>query len=174
MSDTSDRNFVLIMFIIVYAYMLNIQTSIRVTNDWNNTMCNPLNLFTSSFYQSEKESYDKFGKCIKQFSKGVAKDELSSLANEQNDKFKEVSTLATNNMVNINKTLEKSTKLLDDNYTSTNQKIDNTDRSVRVLTEYIVPTDPDKKDTGLFDKINNFKQDVKDIFLNIKNYVNRN
>ena len=174
MSDTSDRNFVLIMFIIVYAYMLNIQTSIRVTNDWNNTMCNPLNLFTSSLYQSEQESYNQFGRCIKQFSKGVAADELSSLAKKQNTEFEKVSTLAKNNMVDITNTLNRSTNIINDNYNNTNKKIENTDKSIKELSEYIVPTDDDKKGTGLFDKINSFKNDVKNIFENIKNYVNRN
>jgi ABC-type transporter Mla subunit MlaD len=154
--------------------MLNIQTSIRVTNDWNNTMCNPLNLFTSSLYQSEKESYDQFGTCIKQFSKGVAKDELKALADKQNKEYQRVASLATNNMVDINKNLDKQTKIITDNYNKTNENIKNTKESLNKLTEYVKPTDPNNKGKGLFDKINNFKQDVKDIFSNIKNYVNRN
>jgi hypothetical protein len=174
MSDTSDRNFVLIMFIVVYAYMLNIQTSIRVTSDWNNTMCNPLNLFTSSLYQSEQESYDKFGKCIKQFSRGVAAEELSTMADKQNKEFQKVSTLATNNMADITKTLNKSTNELSEKYNNTNKNIDDTKASIKVLSEYVKPTEPDKQGTGMFDKIEIFKQDVKDIFSNIKNYVNRN
>jgi hypothetical protein len=172
MSDTSDRNFVLIMFIIVYAYMLNIQTTIKVTNEWDNKMCNPLNLFTASLYESEKESYDKFGKCIKQFSRGVAADELSTLAKKQNKEFEKVSTLATNGMSDINKTLDRQTKLIEDNYNNTNKKIENTDKNIDKLKDYVKPKDPASK--GLFDKIESFKQDVKDIFANIKNYVNRN
>jgi hypothetical protein len=174
MSDTNDRNFVLIMFIVVYSYMLNIQTSIRVTNDWNNTMCNPLNLFTASLYQSEEDSYNQFGKCIKQFSRGVAADELSTMAEKQNKEFQKVSTLATNNMADITKNIKESTNILTDKYNNTNKNIDNTNESLKVLTNYVKPADPDKAGTGLFDKINNFKQDVNDIFSNIKNYVNRN
>jgi hypothetical protein len=174
MSDTTDRNFVLIMFVIVYSYMLNIQTSIKVRSDWNNTMCNPLNLFTSSFYQSEEESYNQFGRCIKQFSKGVASEELSTLAKKQSNEFEKVSTLATNNMADITRTLNRSTEAINNNYNNTNKKIADTDKSIKVLSEYIVPTEEDKKGTGLFDKIDNFKQDVKIIFENIKNYVNRN
>jgi len=173
MSDTSDRNFVLIMFIIVYAYMLNIQTSIRVTSNWDNKMCNPLNLFTASLYQNEKESTSQFGNCIKEFSRGVAAKELSNLADKQNEKFEKVSTLATNSMSSINKTLEKSTTDLNDKYNKTNENIDNTKASIKALSDYVKPEDPNAG-TGLYDKLEAFKKDVKDIFANIKNYVNRN
>ena len=164
MSDTSDRNFVLVMFIGVYFYMLTIQTKISLKNDWDNTKCNPLNLFTSSFYQTEQESSNQFGNCIKEFSKGVAKSELSSMVNKQNEDFKRVSSLANNNMNEINSTLKEKTNVIDKNYKETNQKIENTSSYLNTIKSYEV-TIPKK--------IEDFKNDVKDIFSRISTYMNK-
>ena len=164
MSDTSDRNFVLILFIGVYIYMLNIQTRISLKNDWDNTKCNPLNLFTSSFYQTEQESSNQFGNCIKEFSKGVAKSELSTMVNKQNEDFKRVSSLANNNMNEINSTLKEKTNVIDKNYKETNQKIENTSSYLNTIKSYEV-TIPKK--------IEDFKNDVKDIFSRISTYMNK-
>lgn len=164
MSDTSDRNFVLVMFIGVYFYMLTIQTKISLKNDWDNTKCNPLNLFTSSFYQTEQESSNQFGNCIKEFSKGVAKSELSTMVNKQNEDFKRVSSLANNNMNEINSTLKEKTNVIDKNYKETNQKIENTSSYLNTIKSYEV-TIPKK--------IEDFKNDVKDIFSRISTYMNK-
>ena len=164
MSDTSDRNFVLIMFIGVYFYMLTIQTRISLKNDWDNTKCNPLNLFTSSFYQTEEESYNKFGNCIKEFSKGVAKSELSSIVDKQNVAFKEVSNLANNNMNEITSTIKEKTNIIDKNYKDTNKKIDDTSSYLNTIKTYEV-TIPKK--------IDDFKNDVKDIFSRISSYMTK-
>lgn len=164
MSDTSDRNFVLIMFIGVYIYMLNIQTRISLTNDWDNTKCNPLNLFTSSFYQNEQESYNQFGNCIKQFSKGIAKDEVSTMVNTQNDEFKKVSELANKNMNQINTTLKEKTDMIDKDYDKTNLKIDKTTSYLNTIKSY---------ETTIPEKIELFKNDVKDLFSRISTYMNK-
>ena len=164
MSDTSDRNFVLIMFIGVYIYMLNIQTRISLTNDWDNTKCNPLNLFTSSFYQNEQESYNQFGNCIKQFSKGIAKDEISTMVNVQNDEFKKVSDLANKNMNQINTTLKEKTDMIDKDYDKTNIKIDKTTSYLNTIKSY---------ESTIPEKIEVFKNDVKDLFSRISTYMNK-
>jgi len=164
MSDTSDRNFVLIMFIFVYAYMLNIQSRISLKNDWDNTKCNPINLFKASFYQTEQESYNQFGNCIKQFSKGVAKSELTSMVDTQNVKYAKVSDLANKNMNDINTTLKEKTDMLDKNYKETNKKIETTGTYLNTIKTY---------ETTIPAKIEDFKNDVKEIFLNIKNYMNK-
>jgi len=164
MSDTSDRNFVLIMFIGVYFYMLTIQTRISLKNDWDNTKCNPLNLFTSSFYQTEQESYNKFGNCIKEFSKGVAKSELTSIVDKQNDNFKRVSSLANKNMNEINTTLKEKTNMIDKNYKETNEKIKNTTSYLDTIRSY---------EATIPKKIEDFKNDVKDIFSRISTYMNK-
>jgi hypothetical protein len=164
MSDTNDRNFVLIMFIGVYIYMLNIQTRISLTNDWDNTKCNPLNLFTSSFYQNEQESYNQFGNCIKQFSKGIAKDEISTMVNVQNDEFKKVSDLANKNMNQINTTLKEKTDMIDKDYDKTNIKIDKTTSYLNTIKSY---------ESTIPQKIEVFKNDVKDLFSRISTYMNK-
>jgi len=164
MSDTSDRNFVLIMFIGVYFYMLTIQTRISLKNDWDNTKCNPLNLFTSSFYQTEEESYNKFGNCIKEFSKGVAKSELSSIVDKQNVAFKEVSNLANNNMNEITSTIKEKTNIIDKNYKDTNKKIDDTSSYLNTIKTY---------EATIPKKIDDFKNDVKDIFSRISTYMTK-
>jgi archaellum component FlaC len=164
MSDTSDRNFVLIMFIVVYIYMLNIQSRISLKNDWDNTKCNPLNLFTSSFYQSEQESYNQFGNCIKQFSKGVAKSELSSMVNVQNDEFEKVSNLANKNMNRINNTLKEKTRVIDKNYKETNKNIDNTTSYLNTIKSY---------EATIPNKIEDLKNEVKNIFSRISTYMNK-
>lgn len=164
MSDTSDRNFVLIMFIGVYIYMLNIQTRISLTSDWDNTKCNPLNLFTSSFYQNEQESYNQFGNCIKQFSKGIAKDEISTMVNVQNDEFKKVSDLANKNMNQINTTLKEKTDMIDKDYDKTNIKIDKTTSYLNTIKSY---------ESTIPQKIEVFKNDVKDLFSRISTYMNK-
>jgi archaellum component FlaC len=164
MSDTSDRNFVLIMFIGVYFYMLTIQTRISLKNDWDNTKCNPLNLFTSSFYQTEQESYNQFGNCIKEFSKGVAKSELSSIVDKQNVAFKEVSNLANNNMNEITSTIKEKTNIIDKNYKDTNKKIDDTSSYLNTIKSY---------EGTIPKKIDDFKNDVKDIFSRISSYMTK-
>ena len=164
MSDTSDRNFVLIMFIGVYFYMLTIQTRISLKNDWDNTKCNPLNLFTSSFYQTEQESYNQFGNCIKEFSKGVAKSELSSIVDKQNVAFKEVSNLANNNMNEITSTIKEKTNIIDKNYKETNKKIDDTSSYLNTIKTY---------EATIPKKIDDFKNDVKDIFSRISTYMTK-
>jgi hypothetical protein len=164
MSDTNDRNFVLIMFIGVYIYMLNIQTRISLTNDWDNTKCNPLNLFTSSFYQNEQESYNQFGNCVKQFSKGIAKDEISTMVNVQNDEFKKVSDLANKNMNQINTTLKEKTDMIDKDYDKTNTKIDKTTSYLNTIKSY---------ESTIPQKIEVFKNDVKDLFSRISTYMNK-
>ena len=164
MSDKNDRNFVLIMFIGVYIYMLNIQTRISLTNDWDNTKCNPLNLFTSSFYQNEQESYNQFGNCIKQFSKGIAKDEISTMVNVQNDEFKKVSDLANKNMNQINTTLKEKTDMIDKDYDKTNIKIDKTTSYLNTIKSY---------ESTIPQKIEVFKNDVKDLFSRISTYMNK-
>ena len=164
MSDTSDRNFVLIMFIGVYFYMLTIQTRISLKNDWDNTKCNPLNLFTSSFYQTEQESYNQFGNCIKEFSKGVAKSELSSIVDKQNVAFKEVSNLANNNMNEITSTIKEKTNIIDKNYKDTNKKIDDTSSYLNTIKTY---------EATIPKKIDDFNNDVKDIFSRISTYMTK-
>ena len=164
MSDTSDRNFVLIMFIFVYVYMLNIQTRISLKNDWDNTKCNPLNLFTSSFYQSEQESYNQFGNCVKQFSKGVAKSELSSMVNIQNDEFQKVSELANKNMNQITTTLKEKTDMIDKDYKETNKRIENTTSYLDTIKSY---------ESTIPKKIEDFKNDVKEVFSYISSYMNK-
>jgi hypothetical protein len=164
MSDTSDRNFVMILFIGVYFYMLTIQTKISLKNDWDNTKCNPLNLFTSSFYQTEQESSNQFGNCIKEFSKGVAKSELSSMVDKQNEDFKRVSSLANNNMNEINSTIKEKTNIIDKNYKETNKKIENTSSYLNTIKSY---------EETIPKKIEDFKTDVKDIFSRISTYMNK-
>jgi hypothetical protein len=164
MSDTSDRNFVLILFIGVYIYMLNIQTRISLKNDWDNTKCNPLNLFTSSFYQNEQESYNQFGNCVKQFSKGIAKDELSNMVDTQNDEFKRVSNLANKNMNKINNTLKEKTRVIDRNYKETNKKIGNTTSYLNTIKSY---------EASIPKKIEGLKNDVKSVFSRISTYMNK-
>ena len=56
---------------------------------------------------------------------------------------------------------------------SANENIDNTKASIKALSDYVKPEDPNAG-TGLYDRLEGFKRDVKDIFANIKNYVNRN
>ena len=144
--------------------MLNIQTRISLTNDWDNTKCNPLNLFTSSFYQNEQESYNQFGNCIKQFSKGIAKDEISTMVNVQNDEFKKVSDLANKNMNQINTTLKEKTDMIDKDYDKTNIKIDKTTSYLNTIKSY---------ESTIPEKIEVFKNDVKDLFSRISTYMNK-
>jgi arginyl-tRNA synthetase len=144
--------------------MLNIQTRISLTNDWDNTKCNPLNLFTSSFYQNEQESYNQFGNCIKQFSKGIAKDEISTMVNVQNDEFKKVSDLANKNMNQINTTLKEKTDMIDKDYDKTNIKIDKTTSYLNTIKSY---------ESTIPQKIEVFKNDVKDLFSRISTYMNK-
>jgi len=144
--------------------MLTIQTRISLKNDWDNTKCNPLNLFTSSFYQTEQESYNKFGNCIKEFSKGVAKSELTSIVDKQNDNFKRVSSLANKNMNEINTTLKEKTNMIDKNYKETNEKIKNTTSYLDTIRSY---------EATIPKKIEDFKNDVKDIFSRISTYMNK-
>jgi len=144
--------------------MLNIQTRISLTSDWDNTKCNPLNLFTSSFYQNEQESYNQFGNCIKQFSKGIAKDEVSTMVNLQNDEFKKVSDLANKNMNQINTTLKEKTDMIDKDYDKTNTKIDKTTSYLNTIKSY---------ESTIPQKIEVFKNDVKDLFSRISTYMNK-
>jgi gas vesicle protein len=164
MSDTSDRNFVLIMFLVVYAYLLNIQTRISLKNDWDNTTCSPLNLFTSSFYQSDQESNNQFGNCVKQFSKGIASGELTNMVNTQNTEFEKVTSLATNNMNDINKNITEKSNDIVKRYNKTNEKIDSTDNSIKAIKDY---------SPGISKKIDDFKEEIKSLFSNISSYVNK-
>ena len=164
MSDTSDRNYVMIMFILVYIYMLNIQTRISLKNDWDNTKCSPINLFTSSFYQSQEESHNQFRNCVRQFSKGIAKDEITSMVDKQDDKFQIISDLANKNMTQINTTLKEKTDMIDNDFKETNKRIDDTTSYLNTIKSY---------ESTIPKKIDDFKNDVKEIFTNIKSYMTR-
>ena len=64
MSDISDRNTVILVFIFAYIYINYIRIKINIKTDWHNLKCNPLNLWMGSFYKDATASNNDLKNCI--------------------------------------------------------------------------------------------------------------
>ena len=69
MSDSGDRNIVMVLMTGLFFYMFYIKGNIKIKNDWLNVKCNPLKLFLTSINSDPVESIGTFSECVNQFNK---------------------------------------------------------------------------------------------------------
>jgi hypothetical protein len=69
MSDSEDRNVIMIMTIGVILYMMYVKSNISIKNDWLNVKCNPIKLFLKSINSDPVESVGTFSDCVNEFNK---------------------------------------------------------------------------------------------------------
>jgi hypothetical protein len=69
MSDSSDRNIVMILTFGVVLYMFYVKGNLKIKNDWLNVKCNPLKLFLTSINSDPVASVGTFSDCVNQFNK---------------------------------------------------------------------------------------------------------
>jgi hypothetical protein len=86
------------------------------------------------------------------------------MVDKQDDKFQIISDLANKNMTQINTTLKEKTDMIDNDFKETNKRIDDTTSYLNTIKSY---------ESTIPKKIDDFKNDVKEIFTNIKSYMTR-
>lgn len=74
MSDSTDRNIIMVITIGILLYLFYIKGNIKIKNDWLNVKCNPVKLFLKSINTDPVESVGTFSDCVNEFnSKGKKK-----------------------------------------------------------------------------------------------------
>lgn len=109
MSDSFDRSLVLVIFTFSYIYMNFISIQINSRSGWSNVTCNPMNLFTNSWFQSQEEANKDFSRCISNLSTAITTNlfteqklnqtrvltRMTGIENEYKDLTREVSNYVT-------------------------------------------------------------------------------
>lgn len=95
MSDQSDRNIVLFIFITAFIYMNYLRIKIDIQNDWENMKCNPMNLWTSSFFKDAKTANTNFNNCINKLSAGSIEAGLQAAYIKQQQAMNEIANQET-------------------------------------------------------------------------------
>ncbi len=67
MSDTTDRNIILVIVVVLIFFLVFIKGSIKLKNDWINIKCNPIRLFLNSINDDPAESTATFSNCVNDF-----------------------------------------------------------------------------------------------------------
>jgi len=67
MSDTTDRNIILVIVVGLIFFLLFVKGSIKLKNDWINVKCNPIRLFLNSINDDPAEGTATFSNCVNDF-----------------------------------------------------------------------------------------------------------
>ena len=96
MSDQSDCNVVVTIFVLAFFYLNYLRIRIDIKNDWNNIKCNPMNLWISSFFKDPKTANTDFNNCINSMSSAAIDAGLQTAYNKQQDAIDEIANQETN------------------------------------------------------------------------------
>jgi len=83
MTDSFNRNLVIIIFIGAYFYMNFISIQIRSRSGWNNLTCNPMKLFSNSLFQTQDDANRDFERCIVNLSSATTTNMFKKQKQEQ-------------------------------------------------------------------------------------------
>jgi hypothetical protein len=170
MSDQSDRNIVIFIFVFAFFYLNYLRIKIDIRNDWENMRCNPMNLWTSSFFKDPKTANANFNTCINSLSSESINIGLRSAFIKQNqamEKIADQETILSSYLTDINNEINGHGGLVDQ-YKVNETKIDDIkDKQINYQTVNEVLTTKDESTNNLY----NFTNNIKTIFDNIKNYL---
>lgn len=167
MSDSADRNIVIFIFLFTFIYINYLRIKIDIKNNWENMRCNPLNLWTSSFFKDEKTSNSQFKECINSLSSQSIENGLQTAYKKQADAMAQIGNQENvlkghfNNVDNnIDQTLTQ--------YNINETKID--DIKQKQTTYKTINQLLSTKDTDT-NSLYNFTTNVRNIFNNIQSYL---
>lgn len=95
MSDSFNRNLVILIFIGSYMYMNFVSLQIRTRSGWSNLTCNPINLFSNSLFQSQADANRDFERCIVNLSSATTTNLFKKQKKEQQDVLTQLSGIQT-------------------------------------------------------------------------------
>jgi hypothetical protein len=164
MSDSSDRNIVIVIFIIAFIYINYIRIKIDIASNWENMKCNPMNLLTSSYFRDPVLANNMFHNCINNLSANAIEQGLQTAYKKQAD--------AINSISNQEAVLKGYLDVINNNVTEVQEKLDSNNLELddirnrqdtfnRINTE-LATTDPTTN------KLYNFTTSINNIFNNIK------
>jgi hypothetical protein len=170
MSDQADCNIVVFVFLFSFFYLNYLRIKIDIKNDWENMRCNPMNLWTSSFFKDEATANSNFNKCINTMSADAINAGLQNAFDTQTKAMTQIANqerVMKNYLDEINININGTGGLVDQ-YKNNELKIDDIKQkqtTYGAINEVL--TTKDGIQNNLFDFTNN----VKNIFDNIKNYL---
>jgi hypothetical protein len=170
MSDQSDRNIVITVFVIAFFYMNYLRIKIDIKNDWENMKCNPMNLWTSSFFKDPKTANSNFNSCINTLSSDSINSGLQAAYKQQQIATGELSNMETKlkgYLQDIENNISGHGGLVDQ-YKINETKIEDLKEkqtTYSTINTLLAQKDPDKNN------LYNFTNNVKDIFDNIQTYL---
>jgi hypothetical protein len=167
MSDSSDRNIVLLIFVgmFIYLYILRIKT--LTLNDWSNMKCNPLILWSNSFVKDPIESKNDFKNCIINMTDSTVNDSLNQAylnIKTQTDEINTIKSSLDENLIKIDSHVtDMNTK-----YGTTKNNIDNLNTNIATMNDInSTISTPDSSTNGLY----SFANTINTIFNNINSYL---
>ena len=170
MSDISDRNIVITVFVFTFIYINYLRMKIDIKNDWENMKCNPMNLWSRSFFGDVKTANNNFNTCINALSAESIETGLKTAYKKQTDAMNEISKQEANMKTYLNK-IDKDINGpggLISMYNVNESKIDdikNQQTTYQTINNLL--TSKDETENNLY----NFTTNVKNIFDNIKQYL---
>ncbi len=170
MSDSSDRNIVIFVFIVAYFYINYIRIKIDIKNDWENMRCNPMNLWTSSFIRDANTANTNFKNCINTLSSDAINKGLQDAYNKQYNALKQINnkeTILQGYLGQINNQLT-GTGGLAEQYKLNELKIDDIkdkQTTYKTINDLLSSKDPNTN------TLHGFTTEIKNIFTKIKEYL---
>ncbi len=170
MSDQEDRNIVIFVFLFAFFYLNYLRIKIDIKNDWENMRCNPMSLWTSSFFKDSKTANADFTKCVDTMSASAITAGLQSAYDKQTEAITNIAnqeTVLRTHIDGINEKINGQRGLISQ-YQINETKIDDIkDKQTTYGTINTLLTTKDETENNLY----NFTTNVKNIFDNIKNYL---
>jgi len=95
MSDVTDRNLILAIFLVSYIYIQFLAMQSRNRSGWSNLTCNPLGLFVNSLFQTQEEATKDFQRCVVNISASTTTDLFQKERAGQEEVLANMSTIET-------------------------------------------------------------------------------
>lgn len=169
MSDSSDRNIVMFVFVFIFIYINYLRIKIDIKNDWENMRCNPMNLWTSSFFRDPVIANKNFNNCINSITSHSIQLGLDDAYKKQKEAIEEISnqeTILRTHLETIDRNINQ-TGGLKDQYNINESKIEEI-KEEQITNKTINNLLTDKTETN---NLYNFTTNVNSIFNNIMRYL---
>ena len=166
MSDSSDRNIIMFVFIFMFIYINYLRIKIDIKNDWENMRCNPMNLWTSSFFRDPKIANSNFNSCINSITNKSIETGLEQAYTKQKEALQEISnqeTLLRTHLENIEENINNTGSKYDVNESKIDE-IQEEQTTFNTINDLLT-----EKTTN--NNLYNFVTSVNNIFNNIKDYL---
>jgi len=164
MSDSFNRNLVILIFLISYMYMNFIMLQIKTNSGWNNLTCNPLNLFINSLFQTKDAANEDFERCIVNLSSATTTNMFKIHKHEQENVLAKLSDIKTEygNLTESVKEYVGEAYNLTNNYTNQINNLQSSQTQANTMNE---------NTTG---KVNSYLANLKTMFENITTFFKKN